>query len=70
MGINTTCKNQFNFWDYVIFISEGEYAQNINQSRQYFLSELTGFEIQPAPKQKFVSLSSMAVMDEINVLFV
>lgn len=70
MGVNTTCKDQFSFWDYVIFISEGEDAQNINQSRQYCLPESTAFEIQPAPKRKFANLSSTAVTDEINVLFV
>lgn len=71
-GLNATCRKPFNFWGYVIFISEGEDAQNINQSRQCCFPELAGLENTTSTEVEvnLVSLSSMAVTDEINVLFV
>lgn len=56
----------------MIFISEGKdsYVEDINQSRQSYLPEITGFEIEPALKLKFVSLFSMAVTHRIRAYFV
>lgn len=56
----------------MIFISEGEdrYVKDVNQSRQCCLPELTGFEIEPAFKLKFVSLFSMVVTHRIHAYFV